>query len=81
MREVKVSEEAKLKTIEVQQLKAEIRELRSEPSELTNRQQDTRAEQKSKPNKKVTDTGTESEVQMLRQQVQQLQHQLTVMSV
>ncbi|XP_071374846.1 paraneoplastic antigen Ma1 homolog [Centroberyx affinis] len=81
VRQVKISEETKAKATEVQELKAEIKGLRAQLGELTNKQQDAHTEQKSKPTKKAIDTGTESEVQMLMQQVQQLQHQLTVMSV
>lgn len=81
VRQVKIGEETKNKSTEIQELKAEIKELHCQLSELTNKQQDTHTELKSKPTKKVTDIGAESEVQILKQQVQHLQHQLIVMSV
>lgn len=79
VRQVKVGEETKAKSTEVQELKAEIKELRSELKELTSKRSD--AELMLKQTKKVAETGAENEVQQLKQQVQQLQHQLTVMAV
>ncbi|XP_032876361.1 paraneoplastic antigen Ma1 homolog [Amblyraja radiata] len=81
VRQVQVRDQANTKATEDQKLKAEIQELRAELGELREKQQDTHTEPKFKPTKKTIDTEKENEVQMLRQQVLQLQHQLTVMSV
>lgn len=79
VRQVKVGEETKAKSTKVQELKAEIKELRSELKELTSKRSE--AELMLKQTKKVAEAGAENEVQQLKQQVQQLQHQLTVMAV
>lgn len=81
VRQVKVDEGSKPKETEVQGLKAEIKELHFHLSELTTKQQDKCTHLEANiPIKACTDNEKESELQMLKQQVQQLQ-QLTVMSV
>lgn len=79
VRQVKVKEDSCTKTTDVKELKAEIQELRTELSELLRRPLDSHAEPTVTPTKKPADS--DSEVQILRKQVQQLQNQLTVMSV
>ncbi|XP_029350188.1 uncharacterized protein LOC115036194 [Echeneis naucrates] len=82
VRQVKTCEEMTPKATDIQTLKAEVKELRAELGGLRNKQQEASTELKSHSNKKAADSKTDSgEVQMLRQQVQQLQHQLTVLSV
>lgn len=81
VRQVKVKEDSSTKAAEVQELKAEIKELRTELTEIMKKQTDRHTESKFTPAKKTVDPERDSEVQMLRKQVQQLQNQLTVMSV
>lgn len=72
----------KPKATGIQELQAEIKELRPELGGPRDKQQEAPTELNLYSNKKATDSKTDSgEVQMLRQQVQQLQHQLTVLSV
>lgn len=78
VRQVKTCEEMKPKATGIQELQAEIKELRAELGGLRDKQQEAPTELKLYSNNKATDSG---EVQLLRQQVQQLQHQLTVLSV
>lgn len=83
VKHIQLKTETTLDSSVVRQLRAEIQELRSrfvddpKPVSVTS----MRVNQKDKPDKKKPETQEESEVQMLKKQIQQLQQQLTVMSI